>query len=238
MKRVLLVSAVAAVLALGIQSRAEAALSLTLHVCQGATCVDFGPASSPINAGAFTVGDYSVGNVGGAGTQGAFAQSQETQLQVQRVSDNSAAALNAWLTITGYTLPVGTSYNLDTTLGATKTGTTSSLISYQAWFSNTNSVGFPPGGSTPTPVISCTPPTSTSVQSTSCSTSGGTVPAPPGIPFSLVSDTIINSALGDRSLYGSTGQVSVTAVPEPVSVMLLGTGLLGLGASIRRRMKK
>jgi hypothetical protein len=40
------------------------------------------------------------------------------------------------------------------------------------------------------------------------------------------------------SCNGQTGVIGTTTVPEPTTMMLLGTGLLGLGASIRKRLRK
>ena len=104
-------------------------------------------------------------------------------------------------------------------------------------------IGFPPLGSTPSPLISCTPaPGGT----TSCNQDGVSVgiPAPVSAPFTLTSVTRLNIAVDDRSLYGTSGQVSVTSasqpsqVPEAGTLLLLGTGLVGLGGYARHRLKR
>lgn len=241
----LFVGGVIGAAALTAAPKAEA-FTITLVVCQAAACTTVGPsgAAATTFSSGFTVGDYVIDSFGGSGFQSStFSQSQAVELQARRVSDGSAAALDAWLVIQGYTLPAGSGFSLDPTLSASKGGTTSSLVSYMAWISLTNgTLGAGPtlpAGAISTPLLSCTPAPTGAPTTTGCSADAvpATVTASSAL-YSLISRTTINSATGDRSLYGSTGQVIVTAVPEPGSMLLLGTGLVGLASVIRRRLKK
>ena len=167
-KQLIGIGLVAALLTLGVQSRAEAVPTLTLHICQvGVICADIGPSPMFITTPApFMVGDYSITNASGSSFGSpSISQSITGSTQVQRIGSTSSAALEIWLRAAGYSLPVGAA-TLDTSLAATKTGAAADLIEFQAFFTLGTPPGFPPAGSTPSPLISCTP---AAVGTTSCS---------------------------------------------------------------------
>jgi len=241
MKRVFSVALLAGLMALGIQSKAEAVVQLSVVICQGgALCQNFGPIAGPgpVFNPSITVGDYTISGSVSSNEDPLGSNSATTAISVKRLTSANTGDLQIWATASNYLLPVGPSYVFNETLTATSSlAPAGSTVTYQGWLVGGNVgpfVSTPPGGSTPG-VISCALASGTN----NCTSPEGTSLAPGGVPFSIVTLTTFNvAATGTQATYTSGGQANVTAVPEPGSMMLLGTGLFGLARATRRRFAK
>jgi hypothetical protein len=263
MKQILRLSVVVGLMTFGLASQALAVPSLQIVGCQGTICVAGAIQSpGPINFTGIVVGDYTVSGSGAAFESAAQSQVAQTTIQVSRTAGTTnTTPLDVYVIATGYNLPnpPGT---LSSTHAASYTNiggapNTASSVSFIGWISTTNSTlgGLPgapgafvgpvtlPGGLQTNGLIACTPTPNVGSTTGSCNIDGAVTAVNPGAapPFSLITRTTFNVPTGAGSagdLYGSTSQVDVfqqAVVPEPASMLLLGTGLLGVARAARRR---
>ena len=121
--------------------KADAALIGSFHVCQGATCVDFGVVVRGSWPTSITCrGLHALRRVVRF-ENSAFSETSNTNIQIFRTSPGtgSATALDVWFTVVGYTQPAGPQFVMNTTGSASKTGSATDSVSYTAWYSSTNS---------------------------------------------------------------------------------------------------
>jgi hypothetical protein len=232
-----------AVLVAGLQAQAEAVPVTSRKVKQGGleqvvapTCAG----STCTSPGEITIGDYKVLFLNSNwmnGTSAGGSVLSSTGLDVQRVTGGLADPLEVWITAVGYTLPDGPSYRFGGSVSGTKTGAPLQVpVSFQAFLH----FGLDPFN------------TSNALNNTSCLPWNGTVitmncsaTAPDrlfanvgNVDFTMTTRTVFDISQTDfDTRIQSTTTARVVAVPEPVSVVLFGAGLLGL-AALRRRSRR
>jgi hypothetical protein len=237
-------------LTLGASRRADASAMLTLSANGASVSCDNSLAFSGTNCGA---GFNTAANISGITFQGSVGGYTTTFGGVtgnQPGNVNAAIALDIKLDIThesgagdltidfaenGYTLPLGPALFLSASQTANwAISASGDAASLQAWGKADNTLTVP-GGTATAIAPACVSPGGLT---NSCADSTVDVPFLRGAgAFSLTGREVIHQAIGSAANYTSTvaATAAPTTVPEPASMLFLGTGLLGLARRATRK---